>query len=132
MFSIFEDYTEWVTKGKMRPNVELGKKVSITTDQFNLIVDYQIMEHQSDSEIVPGIQKGLSIFTTYTVGVLTKATVTNRTRNSFQDVSKTWCCLKKANATRKRDRSKTGLYSNGSGISTVQLNPILTNSNTEG
>ncbi len=55
MFPIFEQYTEWVTKGKMRPNVELGKKVSITTDQFNLIVDYDIMEHVSDSEIVPGL-----------------------------------------------------------------------------
>lgn len=60
MFSIFEEYTEWVTKGKMRPNVELGKKVSITTDQFNLIVDYQVMEHQSDSEIVPDICKRLA------------------------------------------------------------------------
>jgi IS5 family transposase len=38
----------------------LGKKVSITTDQFNLIVDYQVMEHQSDSEIVPDIAKRLS------------------------------------------------------------------------
>ena len=53
MFSIFEDYTEWITKGKMRPNIELGKKVSITTDQYQLIVDYQIMEHESDSQIVP-------------------------------------------------------------------------------
>lgn len=55
MFSIFEQYTEWVTKGKMRPNVELGKKVAITTDQFNLIVDYHIMDHESDSEMVPGL-----------------------------------------------------------------------------
>jgi transposase, IS5 family len=59
MFSIFEQYTEWVTKGKMRPNVELGKKVSITTDQFNLIVDYQVMEHQCDSEIVPQLKERL-------------------------------------------------------------------------
>ena len=60
MFSIFEQYTEWITKGKMRPNVELGKKTTITTDQFNLIVDYQIMEHQSDSEIVPELKERLS------------------------------------------------------------------------
>ncbi len=53
MFSIFETYTEFIKKGKSRPNVELGKKASITTDQFNLIVDYQVMENQSDSEIVP-------------------------------------------------------------------------------
>ncbi|WP_010424377.1 hypothetical protein [Anaerophaga thermohalophila] len=26
IFSIFEQYTEWVTKGKMHPSVELGKK----------------------------------------------------------------------------------------------------------
>jgi hypothetical protein len=53
LFSIFEQYTEWVTKGKMNPGVELGKKTAITTDQFNLIIDYQVMEHVSDSEIVP-------------------------------------------------------------------------------
>lgn len=60
IFSIFEEYTEWVTKGKLRPNVELGKKLAITTNQFNLIVDYQIMEHQADSEIVPGLADRIS------------------------------------------------------------------------
>ena len=59
-FSIFEDHTEWITKGKMRPNVELGKKVSITTDQYNLIVDYYIMDHESDSEIVPKLEQRMS------------------------------------------------------------------------
>ena len=52
VFSIFEGYTEWITKGKLHPNVELGKKLAITTDQYNLIVDYRIMDHQSDPEIV--------------------------------------------------------------------------------
>jgi len=52
VFSIFETYTEWVKKGKSRPSVELGKKLSITTDQFNLIVDYQIMNHEQDRDIV--------------------------------------------------------------------------------
>jgi len=52
LYSIFEEYTEWVTKGKFHPNVELGKKVAITTDQYELIVDYQIMDKEADSEIV--------------------------------------------------------------------------------
>ena len=52
MFSIFEPYTEWITKGKLRPNVELGKKINITTDQYQLIVDYEILHHQSDSSTV--------------------------------------------------------------------------------
>lgn len=52
MYSIFEEYTEWVTKGKLHPNVELGKKVAITSDQYGLIVDYRVMEKEADSEIV--------------------------------------------------------------------------------
>jgi hypothetical protein len=52
IFSIFEIYTEWITKGKLHPNVELGKNVNITSDQFHLIVDYEIMEHEADSAIV--------------------------------------------------------------------------------
>ena len=52
LFSIFETYTEFVKKGKSRPNVELGKKLSITTDQFDLIVDYLVMNDQQDRDIV--------------------------------------------------------------------------------
>lgn len=52
MFSIFETYTEWITKGKMNPSVELGKKLAITTDQFGLIIDYRVMENEQDRDIV--------------------------------------------------------------------------------
>lgn len=52
IFSVFEQYTEMVKKGKLHPNVELGKKLAITSDQFNLIVDYQIMEDEQDRDIV--------------------------------------------------------------------------------
>lgn len=52
LFSIFEQYTEWITKGKNRPDVELGKKLSITTDQYGQIIDSHIMENETGSEIV--------------------------------------------------------------------------------
>lgn len=52
LFSVFETYTEWVKKGKSRPSVELGKKLAITTDQFGLIIDYQLMDHQQDRDVV--------------------------------------------------------------------------------
>jgi hypothetical protein len=48
LFSIFETYTEWITKGKQNPGVELGKNIQVTSDQFHLIVDYKIMEHEVD------------------------------------------------------------------------------------
>ena len=52
MMSIFETYTEWVAKGKFRPSVELGKKVSITSDQYHLIVHHKVMSDEQDRDIV--------------------------------------------------------------------------------
>lgn len=52
LFSIFEQHTEWINKGKTRPSVELGKKSCITTDQNNLIVDYMMMTKQQDKDVV--------------------------------------------------------------------------------
>jgi hypothetical protein len=37
VFSIFEPHTEWIQKGKQRPNVELGHKFLLATDQQQLI-----------------------------------------------------------------------------------------------
>jgi hypothetical protein len=51
LFSIFLPFTEWVNKGKLHPNVEIGKKLFITTDQYHLIVDYQIGNHQTDNQL---------------------------------------------------------------------------------
>ena len=52
LFSIFETYTNWINKGKTNPNVELGRKLNITTDQYNLIVDYQLMDEEQDRDLV--------------------------------------------------------------------------------
>jgi len=52
MMSIFETYTEWVAKGKSRPPVELGKMVSITSDQYDLILYHIIMDKEQDRDIV--------------------------------------------------------------------------------
>jgi hypothetical protein len=52
MMSIFETYTEWIVKGKSRPSVELGKKLSVTTDQFHLILHHRIMNDEHDRDIV--------------------------------------------------------------------------------
>ena len=56
-----ETYTEWITKGKLSPSVELGKKLLITTDQNNLIVDYLVMDNLSDSESVEELTKRISV-----------------------------------------------------------------------
>lgn len=50
IFSLFEPHTEWINKGKVRPPVELGHKVLITTDQHQLVLDYKVMEKSADNQ----------------------------------------------------------------------------------
>ncbi len=49
IFSIFEEHTEWLTKGKLNKKVELGHLLLTTTDQYQFIVDYKVMEKQRDA-----------------------------------------------------------------------------------
>lgn len=54
VYSIFEEHTEWITKGKLHKKVELGHLLLITTDQYQLIVDYKIMKGEKDAaQIAP-------------------------------------------------------------------------------
>ena len=48
LFSIFEPHTEWIQKGKQRPNVELGHKFLIATDQNQLIQDYSVLMQEAE------------------------------------------------------------------------------------
>lgn len=43
IYSLFEPHTEWIQKGKTRPNVELGHRLLIATDQHALIQDYAVL-----------------------------------------------------------------------------------------
>ncbi len=48
VFSLFEPHTEWIQKGKQRPNVELGHRMLIATDQHQLIQDYDTPVGEAD------------------------------------------------------------------------------------
>ncbi len=48
VFSLFEPHTEWIQKGKQRPNVELGHRLLIATDQNQLIQDYDVAAGVAD------------------------------------------------------------------------------------
>ena len=50
LFSVFEKHTEWLTKGKKHPPVELGHRLLITTDENDLIIDYKVMINECDSD----------------------------------------------------------------------------------
>ena len=63
VFSIFEDHTEWIRKGKAGVPQELGLKVCILEDQYGFITHHQVMQKQTDDQIaVPFIKKAKELF----------------------------------------------------------------------
>ena len=61
IYSIFEEHTEWITKGKLNKKVELGHLLLITTDQYQLIVDYKIMEGEKDAAQVEPLKARIQL-----------------------------------------------------------------------
>ena len=55
VFSLFEPHTEFIKKGKLFPPVELGHRLLLTTDQYELILDYRVMEQPNDKDEVIGL-----------------------------------------------------------------------------
>jgi transposase, IS5 family len=55
IYSIFEEHSEWISKGKANKRVELGHLLMITTNQYQYIVDYKILEGEKDATQIPSL-----------------------------------------------------------------------------
>ena len=63
VFSIFEEHTEWISKGKAGVPVELGLRICIVKDQFGFILHHRVMQNETDDKVaVPIIQETLDRF----------------------------------------------------------------------
>ena len=63
VFSIFEEYTEWLSKGKAGVPQELGLNVCIMEDQFGFILNHRIMQGEVDKSItVPFTEETKKLF----------------------------------------------------------------------
>ena len=51
VFSIFEEHTEWISKGKAGVPQEVGLSVCILEDQYGFILHHHVMEKQKDVDI---------------------------------------------------------------------------------
>ncbi len=59
VFSVFEEHTEWISKGKAGVPQELGRKVCIVEDQYGFIIHHKIMTKQTDQDIAVPIAEEL-------------------------------------------------------------------------
>jgi len=51
VFSVFEEHTEWICKGKAGVPQELGLRVCILEDQYGFILTHQVMQGQTDEAV---------------------------------------------------------------------------------
>ncbi len=51
VFSIFEEHTEWISKGKAGVAQELGLRVCILEDQYGFILHHRVMEKETDDQV---------------------------------------------------------------------------------
>lgn len=51
VFSVFEEHTEWISKGKAGVPVEFGLNVCIMEDQHGFILHHNIMKKETDDQI---------------------------------------------------------------------------------
>lgn len=51
IYSIFEPYTEWLSKGKANAPVELGLNVCILEDQYGFVLHHHVMKKEVDSDV---------------------------------------------------------------------------------
>ena len=56
-FSIFEPYTEWISKGKAGVPQELGLKVCLIEDQHQFIIHHKVMRSQTDEQVAQEMVK---------------------------------------------------------------------------
>jgi IS5 family transposase len=57
VFSIFEEHTEWISKGKAGVPVELGLKVCVLEDQHGFILHHQVMQNETDDQVAVAMIK---------------------------------------------------------------------------
>jgi hypothetical protein len=57
IFSIFEDHTEWISKGKAGVPQELGVRVCVVQDQFGFLINHVVMEKKTDDAVAVSIME---------------------------------------------------------------------------
>jgi IS5 family transposase len=63
VFSLFEEHTEWISKGKAGVPVELGLRVCVLEDQYGFLLHHDVMQKKTDDEAtVPMVEETLDRF----------------------------------------------------------------------
>ena len=87
VFSVFEEHTEWIQKGKAGVPVELGLRVCILEDAMGFILHHKVMEQQTDDKIaVEMVVEAKAQFPNLRLCSFDKGFYTKENREQLQDI----------------------------------------------
>jgi len=74
VYSLIERHTQWIQKGKARPNAKLGHRFLVATDQHDLVQDYIVLIGGPEVEQSPPSPTGCSTATVPVVSPVSAST----------------------------------------------------------
>ena len=106
VFSLFEEHTEWITKGKAGVPQELGLRLCILEDQYGFILTHQVMQGQTDEVVaVPMVKAAQARFSRLVSCSFDKGFYAPEVRNELDGVLETVILPKKGGLS-KADRER--------------------------
>lgn len=85
-FSIFEEHTEWISKGKAGVPVELGLRVCVLEDSIGYILHHHVMEQETDDKVaILMVDEGKKRFPSLRLVSFDKGFYTPDNRNQLQE-----------------------------------------------
>jgi len=89
VFSIFEEHTEWICKGKAGVPQELGLRVCIIEDQYGFVLYHTVMQAQTDDDVaIPMIKETQRRFPQLSTCSLDKGFYTPAVRKKLDELLK--------------------------------------------
>ncbi len=86
-FSLFEEHTEWISKGKAGVPVELGVRVCILEDSIGYILHHHVMEQETDDKIaILMVDEGMKRFPLLRLVSFDKGFYTPANREQLQEI----------------------------------------------
>jgi hypothetical protein len=108
VFSVFEEHTEWIKKGKAGVPVELGIRVSVLEDTMGFILHHQVMEKQTDDKVaISIIQEAKEKFPALRRCSFDKGYYTPENRKQLQDILDKVIMPKKGRRSKKDQEIET-------------------------
>ena len=108
VFSIFEEHTEWISKGKAGVNQELGLRVCVLEDQYGFILHHKVMENKTDDKVaVQMVMRARKKFTDLKTCSFDKGFYSPQNKIELSDYLERVILPKKGKPTKKENEEKS-------------------------